>query len=688
MNDTTEYYREVSRLRGLARDGHAGYMSAPWLESDFDAKIWSCNFKGVHRNFIDFRITLDDGSRLTDVKNAGLLFLFKAWLCSQSQPSENSSVAPAAAAQYNRVSRCLGLVDYFLINSANFQLGKFGLSLVTAQDIQLLVFRLVSSSKSDLSIYEWPKRLNRYLAKCSQEVDVAKLTASAPFLAVFQPSKHDLMGIVDPETIVRYRAYLWEHNFYTARRSNRGSEGTRYQLNTRKLALHIYANTLRGKRAFFMPPELLISPRQTFRGEYEEVPVTRTDGDRILDKSLSLYRGVLGNLDTLDAPEVNIPASALKTIGAAFSWGAESAQSTGRFTTVPPSVVLHSLRHAIEFYLKFGEALIDKYLSLAEVFGPQERLTASSSEEFGFEYSVCLPARMWCLSGAGVIDRHKPESKDEYFRKLRLGKGFWELMMVLYGAIQITFGTLTARRVSEILGLPADKCLDRSGKYLVFANAKSGHNGMRANELRPIPPIVSRMVKSLVRLQTGLIQLQHLDGYTSLFARPNKCYIGLSERRRGYNNNRCLDLFCDYVEVPCDMQGRRYYIRTHQLRRFFAMAFFWSGAPGGPDVLRWFLAHNDPEHLYRYITEETPGAALKSVKANYTCHLVRESDHEVSALTELLERHFGARRFSVLTDSELEEYIEELMAVGKISIEPQFIKLADGRQFRTLVKVN
>jgi len=36
---------------------------------------------------------------------------------------------------------------------------------------------------------------------------------------------------------------------------------------------------------------------------------------------------------------------------------------------------------------------------------------------------------------------------------------------------------------------------------------------------------------------------------------------------------KVLNRFSDYFEVQQDSAGRRYYIRTHQMRRFFAMTF-------------------------------------------------------------------------------------------------------------------
>lgn len=48
------------------------------------------------------------------------------------------------------------------------------------------------------------------------------------------------------------------------------------------------------------------------------------------------------------------------------------------------------------------------------------------------------------------------------------------------------------------------------------------------------------------------------------------------------------NIFYDFTEVECE-NNKRFYMRQHQLRRFFAMAFFWGNGFGSMDTLRWFL---------------------------------------------------------------------------------------------------
>ena len=147
-----------------------------------------------------------------------------------------------------------------------------------------------------------------------------------------------------------------------------------------------------------------------------------------------------------------------------------------------------------------------------------------------------------------------------------------------------------------------------------------------------------------------------------------------------------MDFFCDYFQTPLDSEGHRYYIRQHQLRRFFAMLFFWGSAFGGMDTLRWFLGHRDISHLYHYITESIPGDVLRAVKANFAGHVLKRSRRS-KRISGLVQKHFGTDNFSVLDSDELDEYVEELMSEGRVEIEPEFFEASEGNTYRILIKV-
>ncbi|EQA0897493.1 TPA: integrase [Escherichia coli] len=150
---------------------------------------------------------------------------------------------------------------------------------------------------------------------------------------------------------------------------------------------------------------------------------------------------------------------------------------------------------------------------------------------------------------------------------------------------------------------------------------------------------------------------------------------------------KVLNRFSDYFETQLSSDGRRYYIRTHQMRRFFAMTFFWNGGFGGLDTLRWFLGHTNLEHVYHYITEAVPGEVLRRVSAEYASEALVSRQSNSKSLGALLEERYGVSTFSIMQSDEVADYIEDLIIEGILKIEPVFYDTPDGNRYEILFKI-
>jgi hypothetical protein len=264
-----------------------------------------------------------------------------------------------------------------------------------------------------------------------------------------------------------------------------------------------------------------------------------------------------------------------------------------------------------------------------------------------------------------------------------------ELIAVYFGCVQLVLGVLMARRQGEMIDLMAGECLDNSMTWLLFKNRKStrGILGLRNTEARPIEPIAVEMIQELERMQRILKRIGIIDELSNLFASPSLSgSLVLTLSPDVYN--RCLDFFCDYFETPLNSKGERYYIRQHQLRRFFAMLFFYSSSFGGLETLQWMMGHTDPIHVWHYITETISGEVLRSAKAQFVAeNLHRYDAQDYKELAELIKARFGTDDFSLVETDELEEHILDLMEEGQIEIDPEFFDDENGQQMRIMVKV-
>lgn len=695
MNDHVKITDELAFLHQVIGDRGEQYRSAWWLKTPFSSKAWACSFGNSHIE-IDFQIELEEGSFLTHPHHSELLETFKCWLCVQTHPDLTGGKMLSDIAAYHRVCRVLHLIDYFLLNASVFQLAKYGLGLVTEGDLRNLIFALAGHKQTAEAIYRWSETLTKFLrnqAKLISTDELQSIIAKYPEIANINSDQEDRTLALSDVELIHARTFLWSRGFY------RNTTDRDYQHSPQTLALAelLYPNTLRGKFSRPVPLELCISPVGRYNREYPGVPVRTGIGMQRTDKGLDIYVHSLRSLGLLAEIGLPVPLRALEVSSFKDFRDSLNTKPLGRTRTPPQTLVFQGLKHAIEFTLEYGSDLLDSYQRLLRKATEQSTTILAYAKNNDITPYLTPKIRnigvtTWHLSHDMMMYAANPDGRlntrlpaSEYFRRIRCNEGLWEMLRVLYGAIAVCLGTLMARRGGELIELVAGQCLDQSRRYLIFNNRKSGVLGIRETKALPIPHIATEMIGLLENFQERLFENGHIHGFTEIFACPTRFGNGLVLSKGVFTD--AIDMFCDYFETPLNAHGQRYYIRQHQLRRFFAMLFFWGRSFGGLDTLRWFLGHTDVEHLYHYITESTPGAVLQSVKATYAADLVRQDASGNEALTDLLEKHFGTRNFSVLDGQELDDYLHDLIEDGTVDIEPEFFETGNGQSFRVLVLV-
>lgn len=318
-----------------------------------------------------------------------------------------------------------------------------------------------------------------------------------------------------------------------------------------------------------------------------------------------------------------------------------------RFETYPSKYIFEILKQAIEFHYLYGESVVSRYIKYIE------KNEKPSIISFG-------------------------KTPENYFSRIRNHESDHHLLRIYYGAVQFVIGALMARRQSELQNLKAFECLDETNTFLLFNRAKStkGLHGFRDIYKLPVDELVVSMIKNLQKIH---IACNH-NGFLFNVPNPSTHKIPATNDRDQYNNR--LDMFFDYIEAPV-IDNKRLYIRQHQLRRFFAMSFFWGSGYGSLDTLRWFLGHTDVKHVYNYITESVSGSVLNNVKSQY----IAENIHEYDSLFELIKSKYHTENISLLDANTLTEYINEMLDQNIIEIEPDFLIDDSNNQYKIIVKI-
>lgn len=664
--------------------------SKDWLISDFDATVWEYSFGFKEPKRLDWDVELNDRSRLIDKKNKKLLDGLKYFLTGSTQGNSNSNSLPARSIE---LARAIHIVDFLLLNSEQFKLAQHGLAGLSRDALKLILSEISSSSDTAEGVYGWSKRFSLYCLTLASEInktDIDNAIKDWPALKVITPDQiEDNTLDISISLIPQIRAALYLKGLYTLRR------GKGHIANSTKVSNEVYRNTLKGRNDNKpMIGILSIQADDDFVCECNPIPVATGANPRMSEAIFNSYKRTLYSLGNLH--DVGLPAPSKNDLISAKNFTIDPT-SPGRFRTLPSEVVFGAVRNSIEFYLKHGTEIVDGFCR-AVLYCKRKNLSFSEITDIRFQgifgqHLTSIGVESLGLTRRVVGLRHAESikgSKSEYFTRLRANHGLIELVKILIGCTQVVVGALMGRRVGELLDLHAKDCLDASHKWLVFANRKSTYQlfGTRQVEARPIEPIAVKMISNLVRMQKILKRVGFIEELQPLFASPSSHgKMSLSDVA-SYNFNQHLNLFCDYFETQTDENGRRYYIRQHQLRRFFAMLFFYSSSFGGLETLQWMLGHTDPQHVWHYITESMDGATLRGAKAQFVAEALH-SGHVANfeSLAALLKARYGTEDFTIVDTEELEDYLSDLLEEGSVEIEPEFIQDDEGQQFQVVARV-
>ncbi|MEH6486115.1 MULTISPECIES: hypothetical protein [Pseudomonas] len=702
MDDSNALPHELDFITRPVDAGSGLFRSAEWLNSKFDDPMWSARIaqNGKRDTVIDFRVKLDDGLLLTHSKHHGLLESIKAYLCLSSHPLAAGGIQLAPRTIEHRVRTTIGIVDYFLLRAERFQLASYGFKLITLHDVTEFMAVLAAGQYTKSNVYAAREELRDFLRLKSLQVterESKRVLFNVPGIAIVEDSDERSLGLSESE-IIAARIFLWINGNYKRVPIKAGRDGHsffRHQISPSGIYSEIYheRTLVTPKFQGLVLDELHFSPSEkTFR-EYPMVSsMVLYDDPLPSEAGVDVYRQALKRMEFLKLCGLgHISSHSLSALDNKAFLGQLKMKGKGRYRSLPQEVVFSSFRNAVEFYLRLGQPLIDGYLALAREADARGCTVGDLTQ---CETRELIPKRLreigvstWDLL-TGFRGQNCGGGSALFFKRFRANEGLLQLFEVLYGAIWIILATLSARRSGELRDLATDTCLVKRshGYYLQFDLRKRNFGKTRERTLRPIPNLAARCILSLSDLHHKLSLLGSVKTPDRLFSKPRYREVGLSAMT-SVDVAKVLNRFSDYFQVQQDPAGRRYYIRTHQMRRFFAMTFFWAGGFGGLDTLRWFLGHTNVEHVYHYITESVPGEVLRRVGAEYASAALLAGQSNTEELGKLLAERYGLSSFSIMQSDEVADYIEDLMVGGLLKVEPVFIDTPTGKRHEILFKI-
>lgn len=704
MSPVTKRKRGYAFLNTFGERNSAPHTTAPWLSSDFSENVWEVKTSQNEPFQLDWGVHLWNGSLLTDEQNGMLLRSLKHLLIIGANGVNEEFATLAPASQGIRVMNALRIVDYLLIHAEGFRLIDLGLGALNGDDLKGILNEIASSSSFADSIYQWHSRASAFCAQSLNELtqsEEAEIFAKYPTMKnVSDDDLEDMKLEIPVADIPRIRAAMMKADLYY------GSSHLGWRVSTKMLSAILYTDTVRGKatpktalHALTFHPE-----QQRYLREYPGVRVTTGKSESLQQSLYFSLRYTLVHSAALEALGLSCP-SEIDTIADYLP----KLNEPSRFRSVPSSNLMKLFQKSMEFHVEHGRKVLDGFVRVASHCRaegiPMNHITEVAFLQAIGPELVNMGVRKLGLSSHSSFQSEDAESQvnrrhsgkrrkgtaDEYFSNLRANHGLLELVYVYLGSIQMTIGMLMARRVDELVTLNVKQCLDESRSWLIFKLAKSTRKalGLRQRESRPIDAIAVEMIEEIQRFQDQLKAAGVINELTDLFATPSsRGYDGLQAcTLHLYNRN--LDFACDYFESELNDKGERYYVRQHQMRRFFAIMFFYTNSYGELDTLRWMLGHRDIEHVWNYLTECLEPKDIRGAGARYFTDRAKQDRLEnYDNLKKLLTEKFGTTSFKLVDEREIESYLEAMQEEGKIQITPHFYEDENGKAMKVLFIVN
>ncbi|WP_394142512.1 integrase [Vibrio chagasii] len=738
-------YRALDIITNI-HTGIYGYddRQPEWLESSFPENKWVLTFSKTPKTIHWDTVYLDDGKKLTDKKHQKLLNSFKYWITAVDNPFENGGKVISPTVVSIKVNKVIALINAVLLHSKELKIAKYHLLNVN-DDFWLNILTKYAEHGNFQGVYEIDKHTKVLLNNASQSIsdtDAQAFKEKFPYVTQDIAQDESFLFLAERDKAC---AWLFEQSYYY------DGERIKYTGNSAALGKLLFDSKMLY-HDINLPSyaELHIKAPRRY-SEYRAVENKDTStgtNQKTISAYIEAIRLIHTNFEREDAAS---PSILSERVSSGHISQLVSLKKAGRTRTLPPAFVFNLIRQCYEFVKEHlpteegSTTLLDETLMLStarskstarnsNTLRPKENTLAWNEElhrgmnstERGYWFQTeainCLSSE-YLKKGVKQVQAFA-DSDENRFERIRANESLFDLFSVLQGAIQVLVGAIMARRQDELIKLkshgnlspnvsPFSEKAAKTEYNLIFKVKKTGSKGMNATIERPIPLSIARFIWQLEQFNIKASELKLCNGKLSLFNNLDSKLSQLSQlNSKTYNAH--LDAVCDYLETDLveydNGEYRRNYVRQHQLRRFFAMAFFWSKGFDGMDALRWMLGHSDMEHLYQYISESETGAVLNGAKASVIVRGVVDSTSELAKLEGIEEvRKIIAERLTgdsstpitiesvseaaedyddeayltvphisqLQKEQDIETEVIQLLEEGRITLEPEFFTIED-----------
>lgn len=681
---------------------YKGDFNADWLLCDFEDDVWFTTNRGREefisnqwKNTIDvnWNVLLPNGYYLSDSKYSEFLKSIKM----------ASFLLRTGYTNYNATTTCwrktiatwLSLAKWLVLNEKTFKPCKYAFSLLDQAGLNKLFHQLsIGGWVTALSL---PERLVMFWYQ-----EIFKKTAPSYLFETIYCLPKDLC--------LNFIEYLHENENYRCVESGR----FRGYLSIDRVKVLRVVNELSS--SFNNSAKFSVFLRQ-FEVEFNDSPLmlpvhlrkeyphqkTKTINKIVNDGAsentiLNIRTRILNLLGASHHMPDKIVSPGLVNVNTAVRKCMPNTKNSAHTPFIPIDTGFNYMNEAVRWVHCYGEEIIDFYLSVMNKLDfktlkniSRDKKVKVVSAAFKSELEKRKYKNDACDSIVNKLNIKllKRYSADSSYDLLRKTPTLTEALDVLVGACVICIALLKPSREKELTHIKRDCLVEGSdGYYIQFELGKSNTDEAYSINDKPIPQITAKAIKLLQNLGWDLSKLFEEENKikNNLFYLPHDD-LGKVRLPDGALLNRCLDIFCDYVASPADSVGRRWYVRIHEMRKWFLILLFWSGRYDVIDAARWIAGHTNIEHLQAYIEQEFPEDQLSGLDAefaidrlyNYEINKCSNDNPEgLEALYKKILSNFNVTSLDFISDSEWTEYVRILRDEETFIIKPHSVYAENG----------
>ncbi len=357
---------------------------------------------------------------------------------------------------------------------------------------------------------------------------------------------------------------------------------------------------------------------------------------------------------------------------------------------MPVKTTLHAMSSALHFVRTYGPSFREYLSSLSKAekaIIDIRGVTASAHDKKEIQRKAFEDTPMPApLKELGITSWGYKNDIDIYNNDFSDGIPVQVAVRLYISAIYMLIASFAAARTTSLLTLkrncfvqsPIDGLFD-----LILRIPKSSERWELEEAHRPIPDVIYDYGLEFAAFVTKIEERRGLfddDKESFLFPRSlnaRSLTASLYKTETNIHLNPlsddwledCFDTFFDWIESPLT-DGKRWYARTHQFRRFFAVLYFNLTDGEGLDELSWFLGHANLDQTFHY-AEVAP-----------TDEWIEEAELTISKIGASLNKHING-------DDDIHAIIHQARKASNVStvIEPLVQKLIAEHKEKTKQEV-